>query len=212
MCRTCSTGWSEVFVNVSKRAAGSALSRARRLAVFVTTSLTAIAACNGAAGYAIFSNAVDSPVSRVDAVVVLGGEHDGREDYGVALARQGLASTVVLSNPYPTSDRLMNRMCLQRNDKVEVLCVRPEPSTTHGEALMARRLARERHWTKIMLISWRHHLPRARLIVSQCFSAMGVSVVAKAVPRQYVLPVWYWQYLYLYQFGGIVKAVTVDRC
>jgi uncharacterized SAM-binding protein YcdF (DUF218 family) len=197
---------------VSNHSAGSRFSRARRTAALVSASITAIAALNGAAGYAVFSNAADSPMSHVDAVVVLGGEHDGREDYGLALARQGLASTVVLSNPYPATDRVMTRMCVHRNETVEVLCVRPEPSTTHGEALLTRRLARERHWTKVMIVSWRYHLPRTRLIFRQCLSSLGVSITAKAVPRQYVLPVWYWQYIYLYQFGGIMKATTVDRC
>jgi uncharacterized SAM-binding protein YcdF (DUF218 family) len=197
---------------VPNSSVGGAFSRARRAAVLVTTSITTIAALNGAAGYAVLSNAADSPMSRVDAVVVLGGEHDGREDYGLALARRGLASIVVLSNPYSATDPVMARMCVHRNDTVEVLCVRPEPSTTHGEALLTRRLARERHWTKVMIVSWRYHLPRARLIFRQCLSALGVSITAKAVPRQYVLPVWYWQYVYLYQFGGIMKATTVDRC
>jgi uncharacterized SAM-binding protein YcdF (DUF218 family) len=198
---------------VPKTSAGKPLSGAlRRAAVVGTMSATTIAAINGAAGYVVFSNAADDPVSPVDAIVVLGGEHDGREGYGVDLARQGIAPTVVLSNPYPASDRVMKRMCVQRNDAVEVLCIKPEPSTTHGEALMTRRLVTQRHWTRILVVSWQYHLPRARLIFRQCLSDLGVSVSAKAVPRQYVLPVWYWQYVYLYQFGGIVKAMTVDRC
>jgi uncharacterized SAM-binding protein YcdF (DUF218 family) len=185
---------------------------ARRTAVVSTTVVTVLAALNGAAGYLIFSNAKDSALSRVDAVIVLGGEHDGREDYGLALAPQVHASTVVLSDPYPATDRLMRRVCLPRNDAVEVICSRPDPSTTRGEAMMTRRLALERHWKNILIVSWRYHLPRARLIFNQCLSAMGVSTAAKAVPRHYVLPVWYWQYLYLYQFAGIVKAVASDRC
>jgi uncharacterized SAM-binding protein YcdF (DUF218 family) len=185
---------------------------ARRTAVVATTAATAIATLNGAAGYVVFSNAADDPVSPVDAVVVLGGEHDGRESYAVDLARQGIAPTVVLSNPYAATDRVMKRMCVHHNDAVEVLCIKPEPSTTHGEALMTRRLVAQRHWTKILVVSWRYHLPRARLIFRQCLSGLGVSVGAKAIPRQYVLPVWYWQYVYLYQFGGIAKALTVDRC
>jgi uncharacterized SAM-binding protein YcdF (DUF218 family) len=185
---------------------------ARRTAVVVTTVLTAIAALNGAAGYLIFSNAAEDQVSQVDAVVVLGGEHDGREGYGLALARRGLAPAVVLSDPYPASDPVMRRMCLHRNDGVEVICSRPDPSTTRGEAMMTHRLAAARHWTKILIVSWRYHLPRARLVFDQCLSALGVSIAAQAVPRHYVLPLWYWQYLYLYQFAGIVKAVASDHC
>jgi hypothetical protein len=26
------------------------------------------------------------------------------------------------------------------------------------------------------------------------------------------LPVWYWQYIYLYQSTGIAKALTTDHC
>jgi uncharacterized SAM-binding protein YcdF (DUF218 family) len=181
---------------------------ARRTAALITTFAVVIVALNGGVGYIIFGHAVESAVSRVDAVVVLGGEHDGREDYGLALARQGLASTVVLSDPYPAADPLMSRMCRRRVDAVEIICPSPNPATTRGEAIMTRRLAKERNWTKILIISWRYHLPRARLLFHQSLSALGVSITAKAVPRQYVLPVWYWQYIYLYQAAGIAKAVT----
>jgi uncharacterized SAM-binding protein YcdF (DUF218 family) len=185
---------------------------ARRMAVSIAALAAVMVGLNGIAGYIILSNAPDSAVSRVDAVVVLGGEHDGREDYGLALARQGLASTVVLSDPYPSSDPVMSRICLRHYGVVEVICSRPEPSTTRGEAIMMRRLALERNWTKILILSWRYHLPRARLVFQQCLSGMGVSIAAKAVPRQYILPVWYWQYIYLYQFAGIAKAETMDHC
>ncbi len=185
---------------------------ARRTAAVITTFATLMAALNGAAGYLLLSNAVESSVSRVDAVVVLGGEHDGREGYGVALARQELASAVVLSDPYPAGDPIMNRMCLRRSEGVEVICARPDPSTTRGEAMMTRQLAAERHWKKILIVSWRYHLPRARLLFDQCLSAMEIAISAKSVPRHYVLPLWYWQYVYLYQFAGIAEAVTADHC
>jgi len=169
-------------------------------------------ALNGVAGYIIFGNAADSAVSRVDAVVVLGGEHDGREGYGLALAQRGLASTVVLSDPYPSAGPLMSQMCVRHYDAVEVICSRPDPATTRGEAIMTRHLAIERNWKNILIVTWRYHLPRARLLFYQCLSTMGVSIAAKAVPSHYVLPVWYWQYIYLYQFAGIAKAVSTDQC
>lgn len=185
---------------------------ARRLTVLVTGLATVTMALNSAIGYPVYSNAADSALTHVDAVVVLGGEHDGREAYGLGLAREGLASTVLLSNPYRATDRVMKRMCLRRNDAVEVICSRPDPPTTRGEAMMTRRLARERNWHRILIVSWRYHLPRARLVFDQCLSGGNVSVAAKAVTRHYELPVWYWQYIYLYQSIGIAKALTTDRC
>jgi uncharacterized SAM-binding protein YcdF (DUF218 family) len=185
---------------------------ARRAAVRATGLVTVTIALNSAIGYTVYSNAADSVLSPVDAVVVLGGEHDGREAYGLGLAQRGLASTVLLSNPYRATDRVMKRMCLRRNDAIEVICSRPDPLTTRGEANMTRRLARERNWHKILIVTWRYHLPRARLVFQQCLSGEGVSIAAKATPRQYVLPVWYWQYIYLYQSTGIAKALSTDRC
>jgi uncharacterized SAM-binding protein YcdF (DUF218 family) len=185
---------------------------ARRTAAFITAFAALIVNLNGVAGYVIFGNAADSAVSRVDAVVVLAGEHDGREGYGLALARQALASTVVLSDPYPSADPLMSEICLRRYAAVEVICSRPDPATTRGEAIMTRRLAMERNWKSILIVSWRYHLPRARLVFCQCLSTIRVSIAAKAVPRHYVLPLWYWQYIYLYQFAGIAKAMSIDHC
>jgi uncharacterized SAM-binding protein YcdF (DUF218 family) len=185
---------------------------ARRAAFLITSALTAVTVVNGAAGYIVFSNAADDAVSHVDAVVVLGGEHDGREAYGVSLAQHGIASTVVLSNPYTATDPLMRRMCLHGNGAIEVICLRPEPSTTFGEAILTRRLAKERNWKKILVVTWRYHLPRAGLVFRQCLSGIDVASTVKAVPRQYVLPVWYWQYIYLYQSAGIGKTVLADGC
>jgi uncharacterized SAM-binding protein YcdF (DUF218 family) len=205
-CKTFNTASWGVFGSVPHR------DRARRVAVLTTALATAIVAVNGVVGYVVFGNAQDDAVSHVDAVVVLGGEHDGREGYGVALARRGLAPTVLLSDPYPAADPVMKRMCLRRNDALEVICSRPDPLTTRGEAIMTRRLARERNWHKILIVTWQYHLPRARLIFRQCLSGEAISITAIAMPRHYVLPVWYWQYIYLYQATGIVKALTTDRC
>jgi uncharacterized SAM-binding protein YcdF (DUF218 family) len=184
----------------------------RRAAVLVTGLATVMVSLNSTIGYPVYSNAADSALTHVDAVVVLGGEHDGREAYGLGLASRGMASTVLLSNPYRDTDRVMKRMCLRRNDTVDVICSRPDPPTTRGEAIMTRRLARERNWHKILVVTWRYHLPRARLVFDQCLSGENISVAAKAVTQHYELPVWYWQYIYLYQSIGVVKALTTDRC
>jgi uncharacterized SAM-binding protein YcdF (DUF218 family) len=184
----------------------------RRTAVVATTVLTGFAIVNGVVGDVVFAHAVDGVVTHVDAVVVLGGEHDGREDYGLTLANKGIASTVVLSNPYPAADSVMRRVCAGRRGAVEIICPRPEPSTTRGEAMMTRRLAVERHWTKILVLSWRYHLPRAGLVFRQCLSGLDATTTVKAVPRQYIVPIWYWEYIFLYQGAGMVKEAFADHC
>jgi uncharacterized SAM-binding protein YcdF (DUF218 family) len=166
----------------------------------------------GASGVILFTNAKTDPLQRADAVVVLGGEHDGREDYGIALARSGWAPAVLISNPYPSSDPVMRRVCGESADGIEVICLPPFPSTTRGEADVARRLANERAWRKIIVVTWKYHVPRARLAFRQCFSADPNAVVMEAVPRHYDYSPAQWEYIYAYQYGGLLKAAALGDC
>jgi uncharacterized SAM-binding protein YcdF (DUF218 family) len=162
-------------------------------------------------GYLLFNNSRVDELQNADAVVVLGGEHDGREEYGLELAGEGWARTVVLSDPYPKGDEVMEKACRRRPD-IEVICVRPEVLTTRGEAMAVRRLANERSWDKIIVVSWRYHLPRARLVFRQCFSDSPDAAVMRPVPRDYPFSLLQWDALYVYQFAGYAKAILQGAC
>lgn len=180
----------------------------RRRRFLVPTSVAALVLLlflNGASGTILFARAKADPLARADAIVVLGGEHDGREAYGLELAEQGYAGTVLLSNPYGASDKVMKKACRPRTD-IAVICRPPKPGTTRGEAMMARELAEKNGWQKVIVVSWRYHLPRARKIFDQCFTSPTRSVIMRDVPRTYPYSVAQWQYTYLYQYGGWVKA------
>ena len=166
-------------------------------------------------GYFLFRNASNDPLERADAIVVLGGEHDGREDFAIGLAKQGWASTVVISNPYFDGDPVMERVCHDvHGDEgpVEVLCLVPSPLTTRGEATMMRTLAAERSWNKLIVVTSQYHLPRARLIFRQCFSAEPGATVMQAVPRRYQFSPLAWELVYAYQWGGRAKAIAQGEC
>lgn len=182
--------------------------------VLVPSALTALVVLlflNGASGTLLFARAKADPLVRADAIVVLGGEHDGREAYGLSLAAQGYAPTVVLSNPYPARDKVMQKECVPRRH-IEVVCVQPVPSTTRGEAIFTRKFADQRGWRSVIVVSWRYHLPRARKIFDECFVTPGRSVIMRDVPRAYPFSVAQWQYTYLYQYGGWVKAEIQGSC
>ncbi|MGV0850938.1 YdcF family protein [Mycolicibacterium phlei] len=175
------------------------------------------------AGYLLLTNAAVDELEPADAILVLAGEHDGREEYGIELARQGWAPTVVLSDPYREDDAVMNRVCPGRNDTnaelrrdneadVEVVCMVPDLLTTRGEAIAMRQLADERSWTKIMVVTWRYHLPRARFVFRQCFSERPDATVMVAVPRTYDFSVPEWELTYAYQFAGFAKAAILGDC
>lgn len=163
----------------------------------------------GVGGYLTFTKAKTDPIGRADAIIVLGGEHDGREAYGIELAEQGVADTVVLSNPYGKSDAVMKKYCGVQTDKYSVLCEKPVPSTTRGEAIFTQDLAQERGWDHVVVVSWRYHLPRAQYIFGQCFSGV---VSMEAVPRAYDFSLVHWEYTYLYQLAGFAKAAVQGDC
>ena len=193
------------------------MSTARRLATalqVIVVVVTVVLVNVWVSGYFLFQNAPSDEMQKADAIVVLGGEHDGREDYGIDLAKEGWAPTVVLSNPYGPDD-VMTRVCRDARGEagpVEVLCPIPEPLTTRGEALMMRQLADERGWSKIIVVSWSYHLPRAALVFRQCFSADPNATVLRAVPRRYEFSALYWEFAYAYQWGGLAKAFALGEC
>lgn len=165
----------------------------------------------GLAGVPLFANAKSDPLQRADAIIVLAGEHDGREQYGLSLARQGWARTVVLSNPYVSGDPQMKSACAPVPG-IEVICPKPEILTTRGEAMMMRRLSEGRAWHRIIVVSWRYHLPRARLVFRQCYSTSPGSVVAVALPRDYDFSPIGWELTFFYQFAGFAKAALQGHC
>lgn len=185
------------------------LARAFLIALLVVTTVLGVM---GTSGYILFTDARADELQRADAVIVLAGEHDGREDYGIALARDGWAPNVVLSDPYPDTDSVMARACTQSTSGINVICARPSSFTTRGEAEMMRGLAAEKSWTKVIVVTWNYHLPRARLVFHQCFSPDANAVVMRGVPRGYDFSLAHWELVYAYQFGALAKAYVQGDC
>ncbi|ELB87504.1 hypothetical protein Rwratislav_39420 [Rhodococcus wratislaviensis IFP 2016] len=184
----------------------------QRLFTFLVVSVSIVAlvvAGVGVVGFFVFTESRIDPLTPVDAIVVLGGEHDGREDYGVNLAQQGVARNVVLSNPYWQGDPWMTAFCAINDPRFTVTCVPPVPATTRGEAEFTRELAEKNGWNRVLVISWRFHLPRARYIFSQCFDG---EIVMRPVPRDYNYSLAEWEYTYLYQTVGFIKAFVQGSC
>jgi uncharacterized SAM-binding protein YcdF (DUF218 family) len=184
----------------------------RRVACILAAIVCLLLVTVGVTGHVLFTDARDDPLQHADAVVVLGGEHDGREEYGIAVARQIRARAVLLSDPYPSDDRVMTALCYKRIDGIEVHCGRPDPPTTLGEAQMARAQSLERGWHRIVVVTWRYHLLRARLIFSRCYSDEPGVVIMHAVPRSYEFPFAIWSYIYLYQYAGLANFALHNSC
>ncbi len=107
----------------------------------------------------------DNEVATADAVVVLAGSRF-RLPVGLELVERGVAPVLVISDGlHPRSPRA-NRLCRER---ARVLCPTPDPYSTRGEARLVARLARERGWDSIVVVSSRFHLFRAHLLFERCY-------------------------------------------
>jgi DUF218 domain len=183
-----------------------------RVVTSVATTLLGVLVVAGLIGYLWLGRVRDDPLQRADAVIVLAGAHDGREAYGLGVARQVSARALVLSDEYPADDPVMRRACAGPRAEVTVICRRAVPATTRGEALLARALAAERHWKRIVVVSWSYHLPRARFIFSQCFSHRPGVVIMRAVPHDDPRSLAEWEYISLYQEFALIKAGIQGAC
>jgi uncharacterized SAM-binding protein YcdF (DUF218 family) len=138
--------------------------------------------------------------ARVDAIVVLGGE-GGRLDLGEQLAHQDKASYLLLSRGLPW---IPAGLCGGRVGPAKVICFRPNPDTTRGEAEDASKIARKYGWTSLVLVTERDQVWRAHLRFQRCYQGRIYGV---AVPTPWDR----WPYAIVYQWAGTAKAEIYQR-
>lgn len=162
------------------------------------------------AGLPIFVYPQIDPLRHADAIVVLGGPGLRRYEFGLDLARQGYASTVVFSNPIgPDTDvtEVSDPCHAGKMDGFTVQCFGPNPDTTKGEAEEIGRLAKAQNWKTLIVVTFTPHISRARYIVEKCFSG---DIVMAASPKK-MSPA-YWAWMYIYQTAGYVRAFLDRGC
>lgn len=108
----------------------------------------------------------DEP-GRADAVVVLAGGRGERLEAATRLMDAGVAPVLAVSHGRQPGWTEGNRLC-NGVERYEVVCFEPEPDRTQGEARSVGRLARERGWQSVLVVTSRYHVTRARMLVDRC--------------------------------------------
>ncbi|MCT2141113.1 ElyC/SanA/YdcF family protein [Dietzia cinnamea] len=141
-----------------------------------------------AAAKAVLFPQVDSP-ARVDAIVVVAGANDDRYVYARHLAQNGVTDNILVSQPSSASGRYaaaISSYCastpvLARGDRqIDVECFSPDVDTTEGETTAATRIARDRGYDSLLVVTYWGHVSRVRIYFEQCF---GGSVYVTDTPR-----------------------------
>nr|WP_231707563.1 YdcF family protein [Arthrobacter sp. zg-Y919] len=154
----------------------------------------------------VYPSASAGVPARADAVVVLAGASSERLPVGLDLLEQGYAPVLVLSATYTPGNRDTDAICA-RNLNPRVVCFSPAPMTTRGEARAVARLAKDRGWTDILVVTSRYHVTRAELNLDQCSSA-NITMVESAPqlgPGQ-------WLGRFVEETGGVAAGLIRPAC
>jgi uncharacterized SAM-binding protein YcdF (DUF218 family) len=134
----------------------------------------------------VFLPAEDEP-GKANAVVVLSGSKHERFDRGLELVEDGVAPVLVVSGGFDPRQPAANEICnAGRGEGFRVVCFTPDPDSTRGEAQEIGRLARENGWQRVLLVTSRFHVTRARMLVDRCVDgdvdAVGVDYPWTTIP------------------------------
>lgn len=163
--------------------------------------LAAALAVLAAASLALLVLREDDPVARADAVVVLFGAR-ARLPVGVELVKRGVAPVLVVSQGRDRGWRSPG-LCDRRD--IRVLCPVADDESTRGEARLIGRLARERGWDSLVVVSSRFHLFRARLLIRRCYDGRLAMVGAGS-------PVWRLPYQVAWEWAKLARAGIQRDC
>jgi len=179
------------------RATG-ALRRLRRAATTVVTAVLGVAL----AGVPVLVAPPQDPPGTADVVVVLGPPQAWRVDWARELVADGRASAILLFADDPATVPLCSQTA-----PVPVVCHRPDPYTTRGEARTLRAEMSARGWRTATVITAAPNVLRARWVVGRCVEE-GVQVVG----RREDIGLDRWVMRYAWQAGGFVKAALQRGC
>jgi uncharacterized SAM-binding protein YcdF (DUF218 family) len=130
---------------------------------------------------------------RADAVVVLAGSK-ARLTKALGLMRRRVAPLLVISDGLAPDWPAANRLCRRGSARFQVICFRPDPYSTRGEAERIARMAKNRGWRSVAVVTSTFHVTRARLLFERCLAGARVKVVGADYPLarlpQFVLSEW----------------------
>jgi hypothetical protein len=175
----------------------SLLPKSRRWRRLIVVALAVVIVFLAATARLFVWPPTDAP-QHVAAVVALDG-YPNRTGKAIALAREGYASTVLLSVLAKSVP-----VCRTHVPGVHIVCFVPDPVTTRGEAEFATRMAARRHWDRLMVVASTTQTTRARIDFKRCYSGTLLMDPVK-MPTGHLLQ------QVVYEWGALGKALFVLR-
>jgi uncharacterized SAM-binding protein YcdF (DUF218 family) len=106
---------------------------------------------------------------RAAAIIVLAGDEEQRFERALELARAGVAPVLVVSDGARSDWAPARNLCDHpKGHGFRVICFRPKPYSTRGEARAALALAERYHWRSLLVVTSTYHLFRSRILFERC--------------------------------------------
>lgn len=112
-----------------------------------------------------------------DAIVVPSGDHGERRALAFRLLEEGVAATLVFDGTPDLGDE--DRLCQEGWRGKEVICLRPDPDGTQQEAQALGRLAADRSWDSVVVVTTTYHAVRTGLLFRRCVDGHVTVVPAR---------------------------------
>ena len=110
--------------------------------------------------------------AHASAIVVLGGDDQQRLPLGLKLATSGVAPVLVVSDGAGSDWAPARALCAHpRGHTFKVVCFRPDPFSTRGEAREMKKMAAAKGWRSLVVVTSTYHIFRARLLFRRCLAA-----------------------------------------
>lgn len=144
------------------------------------------------AGRALYA---EDPLEKADAILVLAGERVNRWLEGYELYREGWAPRIVLSGGYrehleerllqggiriPSEGEVARSALLQLGAPEPAVEILPNSDNTAEEGVLLRRLAAERRWARVIVVTSKLHTRRAGFAMRRELDGTGIRVLMRA--------------------------------
>lgn len=124
------------------------------------------------------------------AIIVLAGDEEHRFPRALELARAGVAPVLVVSDGALSDWAPARELCAHpRRQGFKVICFRPAPYSTRGEARGALTLVERNHWHSLLVVTSTYHVYRARLLFERCLAGHARVYATGTSSSRYWLPV-----------------------
>jgi len=123
----------------------------------------------------------DKP-AHASAIVVLGSDARHRLPLGLKLAGDGVAPVLVVSDGVGSDWAPARALCAHPGGhSFKVVCFRPDPFSTRGEAQEMKRMAAARGWRSLLVVTSTYHVYRARMLFQRCLKGQHLRVYVDGV-------------------------------